>query len=314
MAPSKKTINWKYELSKELHRPARRRFPTRKTVVKGIADLFQFDLIEMGPYEEFNKGYKYIMTGINCFSKKGFAVPLKNKTGREVAQALEPILKRYPMKHMQTDLGKEFYNATVNRLLRQYNVNHYSTYSDKKASVVERYNRTLKEMMWREFTAQGNYKWTHLLQKLVNRYNRNYHRSIGMTPNQVNLSNEDTVKRRLMGETSTARSRPPRFSIGDTVRVSKVKGRFDKSYIGNWSQELFKVYSVKPTTPVTYVLEDLNGETIKGSFYEYELRKAVVTGVFFVEKILKRKGGRALVRWKGYTKDFDSWIDVKDVV
>jgi hypothetical protein len=313
MAPRHKNVDWKRELSKELHRPARRRFPTRKTVLKGIKDLFQFDLIEVGAYEKSNNGFKYIMTGINCFSKMGFAVPLKNKSGHAIAQALEPILKRHPMKHMQTDLGKEFYNTSVARLLKKYNINHYSTYSNTKSAIVERFNRTLKEMLWREFTAQGSYKWTHLLQKLLARYNRSYHRSIGMAPNRVNQSNEDAVKRRLMGE-SRVHSRPPRFSIGDTVRISKVKGLFDKGYIGNWSQELFKVHSVKPTTPVTYVLEDLNGETIKGSFYEYELRKAAVTSVFFVERVLKRKGGRALVRWKGYSKDFDSWIDSKDVV
>lgn len=306
---AKDNIDLKRELAKELHRPARRRFPTRRTTLKGIDDLFQFDLVEMGAYEGFNDGYKYIMTGINCFSKKGFAVPLKNKNASAVAQALDPILRGHRMKHLQTDLGKEFYNATVRRLLKQYGVNHYSTYSDKKASIVERFNRTIKEMLWREFTTQGNYKWLKVLPILISRYNRTYHRSIGMEPIRVNRRNESLVRARLDPPPSTPR--PPKFTVDDTVRISKVKGTFDKGYLGNWSQELFKIFSVKPTTPVTYILEDLSGSPIKGSFYEHEMRKATVTNVFFIEKILKRKGNKVLVRWKGFSKDFDSWIDLK---
>lgn len=84
-----------------------------------------------------------------------------------MAAALEPILADNRMKHLQTDEGKEYYNSVVQALLKKYNVNHYSTYSEKKASIVERFNRTLKTRMYRAFTEHGNYRWLDLLPELV---------------------------------------------------------------------------------------------------------------------------------------------------
>lgn len=306
----------KRKLAYELHRPARRHYPTRHTTVKGLHDLYQVDLVEMIPYAKENNGYRYIMTLINCFTKVAEAVGLKNKRGSTVAAALTPLLRRHKMKHLHSDQGTEFFNADVRRLLDRHSINHYHTFSDKKAAIIERFNRSLKSLMWREFTVQGNYKWRKLLPKLIKRYNNTYHRAIGMAPNKVRPANESLVKARLTrtGDINRSQQRPPKFELNDVVRISKVKRQFDKSYIGNWSQELFKIFAVQPTVPPTYQLSDLNGERIKGGFYEHELIKATVRDVFFIEKILKRKGGRALVRWKGYSKAFDSWIDLKEDV
>jgi hypothetical protein len=301
----------KRKLAYELHRPARRRYPTRHTTVKGLHDLYQVDLVEMIPYAKENNGYRYIMTLINCFTKVAEAVGLKNKRGSTVAAALAPLLRRHKMKHLHSDQGTEFFNADVKRLLVRHAINHYHTFSDKKAAIVERFNRTLKTNMWREFTAQGNYKWRKLLPILIRRYNATYHRSIGMPPNKVRVANESLVRARLSGQDQP---KPAKFEVDDVVRISKVKRQFDKAYIGNWSQELFKIFAVQPTAPPTYQLVDLNGERIKGGFYEHELLKANVRDVFFIEKIIRRKGGKALVRWKGYSKAFDSWIDLKEDV
>lgn len=302
----------KAQLAHELHRPARRNYPTRKTVVKGMRDLTQIDLVEMQLYSRFNSGYRYIMTIINCFTKVAYAIPLKNKSGPLVASALDPFFRKHRTKHLQTDSGREFYNKHVQDVLKKHKINHYSTYSSKKAAVVERFNRTLKEMMWREFTAQGNYKWLALLPKLLKRYNSTFHRAIGMTPKSVTSKNENVVLSRLATPFPTTKR--TKFTVGDPVRISKVKRLFEKGYVGNWSQELFKIFSVNPTVPTTYTLEDLKGELIKGGFYEHELLKARVRDVFFVDKIIRRKGDKALVRWKGYSKDFDSWIDLKESV
>lgn len=298
----------KRQLAYELHRPARRHYPTRRTTVKGLHDLYQIDLVEMIPHAKENNGYRYIMTFINCFTKVAEAVGLKNKRGVTVAAALAPLLRRHKMKHLHSDQGTEFFNPQVAQLLRRHSINHYHTFSDKKASIVERFNRSLKSTMYREFTIQGNYKWRKLLPMLIKRYNNTYHRSIGMTPNKVSAANESLVRARLTGG---EQQRPAKFEVDDMVRISKVKRQFDKSYIGNWSQELFKIFAVQPTIPPTYQLVDLNGERIKGGFYEHELLKAGVRDVFFIEKIIRRKDGKALVRWKGYSKAFDSWIDLK---
>lgn len=108
----------KQTIANDLHAPARRHFPTRAVKVKGINYLYQADLVEMIPYSKFNKVYKYLLTIINCFSKISFAIPLKNKSGPEVSNALEPILKNNRMNHLQTDAGLQFYNTHVARLMK----------------------------------------------------------------------------------------------------------------------------------------------------------------------------------------------------
>jgi L-rhamnose mutarotase len=305
------SVDQKQLLAHELHRPARRNFPTRRTTLKGRNDLLQMDLVEMQQYKRFNDNYRYILTVINCFTKVAAAIPLKNKSGPTLATALESILKKHPnnkVKNVHTDRGTEFYNSHVQAVFKRHGINHYSTYSDKKAAIVERFNRTIKERMWVQFTAQGNYKWLKLLPKLITRYNNTFHRSIGMAPNKVNAKNEHIVAARLQPPLKRI---PAKFEIDETVRISRSKGIFAKGYIGNWSQELFKVASINPSVPTTYTLKDLNDEPIMGSFYEQEMIKANVRDVFFVEKILKRIGDKALVRWKGYSSEFDSWIDLK---
>ncbi|KAL6438747.1 hypothetical protein ACFW04_004621 [Cataglyphis niger] len=149
----------KLQLVEELHAPARRNFPRRR-VVRDYDDPWQADIVEMRPYSRFNKGHHYILTIIDVLSKYAWAVPLKSKSGRETADAIAEIIrdsKRYP-RNMQTDIGKEFYNTDVQHLMKKHDINHYSTYSVLKASIVERFNRTLKNDMWKMFTLNGTYK------------------------------------------------------------------------------------------------------------------------------------------------------------
>ncbi|KAL6420064.1 hypothetical protein ACFW04_011921 [Cataglyphis niger] len=137
-------------LVEELHAPARRNFIRRRVIVRGYDDLWQANIVEMRPYSCFNKGH-YILTVIDMLSKYAWAVTLKNKSGSETADAIAKIIrdsKRCPQ-NMQIGMGKEFYNTDVQRLMRKHDINHYSTYSVLKASVVERFNRTLKNNMWK---------------------------------------------------------------------------------------------------------------------------------------------------------------------
>ena len=105
----------------------------------------------------------------------------------------------------------------------------------------------------------------------------------------------------------------PKFKAGDHVRISKYKNIFAKEYTPNWSEEVFVVSKNKNTVPWTYVISDLNGEPITGSFYEKELQKTSQEK-FRIEKVLKRKGDKLYVKWKGYDNRFNSWIDKKDLV
>lgn len=127
----------KKRLVDELHAPARRNFPRRRVVVRGYDDLWQADVVEMRPYARQNKGHNYILTVIDALSKHAWAAALKSKSGNEVARALSAIVRNYNRcpKNLQTDKGKEFYNADVRRFIEKHSINHYSTYSVMKASV-----------------------------------------------------------------------------------------------------------------------------------------------------------------------------------
>ena len=105
----------------------------------------------------------------------------------------------------------------------------------------------------------------------------------------------------------------PKFKIVDNVRISKYKNIFAKSYTANWSEEVFVVKKVQNTVLWTYLINDLNGKEIKGSFYEKELQKTNQKE-FRIEKVIKKKGDKLYVKWKGYNNSFNSWIDKKDIV
>ena len=102
-----------------------------------------------------------------------------------------------------------------------------------------------------------------------------------------------------------------KFKVGDYVRTSKYKNIFAKGYTPNWLEEVFVVSKIKNTIPWTYVISDLNGEKISGSFYEKELQKTRQEK-FKIEKVFKRKGDKLYVEWKGYDNSFNSWINETD--
>ena len=100
--------------------------------------------------------------------------------------------------------------------------------------------------------------------------------------------------------------------VGDHVRISKCKIIFAKGYTPNSSEEVFVIKKVKNTVPWTYVVNDLKGEEIIGTFYEKELKKTNQEG-FRIEKAIKRKGDKLYVKWKGYDSSSNSWIDKKKI-
>ena len=104
-----------------------------------------------------------------------------------------------------------------------------------------------------------------------------------------------------------------KFEVGDHVRISKYNNIFTKGYIPNWSEEIFIIKKIKNTVPWTYVVNDLNGEKIIGTFYENELQKTDQKE-FRIEKVLKKRGDKLYVKWKGYDNSFNSWMDKKDIV
>ena len=168
----------KLQVVREIHRYARKNFQRRKYIMYGIADTLQADLLEMQNFKRENRGYRYILIVIDVFSKMAYAEPLKDKTGLEVTRAMERIIKsvkrQYPkhkIKHCHSDEGTEFYNRSMNQLFKKYKINHYSTFSGLKASIVERLIRTIKHRLYTQFSLQGNYRWIGILPEVIASYN-----------------------------------------------------------------------------------------------------------------------------------------------
>jgi transposase InsO family protein len=301
-----------------LHKPIKKKFKTRKVYVHGIDNQWQADLVEMQEFSKENEGFKYLLTVIDCFSKFAWAIPIKDKSADKIIEAFNNIFKeRKPLK-LQTDKGKEFINKKFQELLKKNNIHWFSTNSDLKASIVERFNRTLKTKMWRYLTEIGHKRWIDVISDLVYNYNNSYHRSIKMTPVEGSKKeNESIVYKNLYGKSEMSK-KSDKFKVGDKVRISKWKGTFEKGYLPNWTTELFTVSKVLNTSPATYKIKDFNDEEIEGSFYEPELVKFNKQDEEYeVEKILKTriKNGKKeyFVSWRSYGPEFNSWIPAENL-
>ena len=302
-----------------LHRMARKKYPTRKYIAHDVDEQWQADLADVSLISKQNRGYNFILTVIDIFSRYAWARPLRTKSGKEVAAAFRDIFRegRIP-KRVQTDQGKEFENREIANLFGEHNIELFSVKSAYKAAIVERFNRTLKTKLWRYFTMTLKEKWTHVLQDVVESYNKSVHRSIGKKPIDVTHENADELRNDEREEKNVKEKND--IKVGDSVRISKVKSIFAKGYLPNWTEELFTVVSInRKYSPTTYKLKDYNDEVIEGSFYRHEIQKATAqTETFLVENIIRnqRRGNEqwSLVKWKGYPASMNSWVRRRDIV
>ncbi|KAG1666595.1 putative uncharacterized transposon-derived protein F54H12.3 [Nymphon striatum] len=269
---------------------------------KSIDEIWAADLVEMQPFSTYNNGIKYLLTVIDIFSKYGWIVPLKDKTGKSVSKALKTIFADRKPNKIWVDKGREFYSKEVQDLIEIY-----STENEEKSCVVERWNRTMKEKMWKYFSANSTRKYIDVLDEMVKNYNNTIHRSIKMTPLEASKKiNEKKVLKNLYPLEEICEK--PTFSIGDKIRITKKKKTFEKGYTPRWTEEVFFITDIQNTTPVTYKIADYNEEEVKGTFYKQELQKTN-QDIFRIEKIIKKKGNKSLVKWLGYPDEFNSWVD-----
>ena len=203
----------------------------------------------------------------------------------------------------------------MQKFFKDNNAKIYHTSSHLKAVVVERFNRSLRELMMKEFVKNNNTIWYNIIPKLIKIYNNRHHSTIKMAPIKVNKDNEKNIKENIYTYDKTAKI--PKFKVNDVVRISlKRRDVFDKAS-GNirWSEELFKIHSINKSNVITYKIKDLNDEIIKGIFYEKELQKTKnFSEVYIIEKIIRKNKNKYLVKWRGYSNDFNSWINENDTV
>lgn len=317
-----------------LHKPARKKgIQGNKTIASCVDAQWQADLADMQNVSKYNDGFRYLLTVIDVLSRYAWAIPIKDKRGETVIKALEGIFKtsdRIPRYHLQTDQGTEFFNPHMRKLASKYGFNHFHSYSDHKAPLVERYNRTLKNYIYRYFTYNQTNRYLEVLPYLVDAYNKRRHSAHGKAPIKVTVDNQHEVYRTLYpqleiseAEVEKSKREDKKFTIGDHVRISKVKGLFEKGYLPNWTTEIFVISDIQYKHPRTsYFLKDLDWEVIDGTFYSEHLQKTTVPEYHLVEKIVRTKQPRQgekqfLIKWKGYPEKFNSWViesDIRDLV
>ena len=164
---------------------------------------------------------------------------------------------------------------------------------------------TLKNKIYKYMTSISKNVYIDKLDAIVNKYNNTYHRTIKMKPIDVKDNTYINIDKEVYNKDS-------KFKVGDHVRISKYKSIFAKGYTPNWSEEIFVIKEIKNAVPWTYIINDLNSKQIVGTFYGKELQKTNQEK-FRIEKVIKKKGNKLHVKWKGYDNSFNSWIDKKDL-
>ena len=212
-----------------LQKPGRRHFIRNRIYVGSIDKQWQTDLADMVGLERDNGGHRYVLTVIYVFSKYAWLVPVKTKDGKSVRDAFKLVLisadPRKP-ERIQNDKGKKFFNREFTALMTQNGIHHFAFKSDQKAAVVERFNRTLKTRIWTSLSAKRTKTWIDTLPAILTSYNRFYHRSIGMAPNDVSKEDEDRIWVQLYGDGDTYLKRHRQVDDGAKVRISRINYGF----------------------------------------------------------------------------------------
>jgi len=315
-------------ISDELHKQVVRNFPKRRVIALYAYEILAIDLMDMQELEKQNNGDKYIFSVIDVFSKYGWLLPIKDKQAKTIIEALKHIINEIDVKpdKIWTDKGSEFYNKDMTAFLKRNKITQYSTYGESKSVVVERFNRTIKNWIWKYFTAKHTRKWTTGLDEITEFYNNRVHRSIKMKPiDAIKKENNSKVFNNLYGDyyeqlINDNTVQKPKFEVGDLVRISRVKEIFEHGYHDNWSRAVYKVAKVLDTHPITYNLNEYDNKPLEGGFYEQELQKTEKPDFYEVEKVIKerklKKKKQYFVKWLGWDKKFNSWIDeaeLKDI-
>ena len=304
-----------------LHRQFRRKKIFNPYYIYFKREQLQADLIDVQHLKLTNDLYAYIMTVIDCFTKRAFIRLLKDKTGPSSLEAIKAILiQTGDIQEFCTDFGKEFTAAIVENYLKGKNIKIVHPYSEGKASMVERFNRSLQSLMYKHMSENQTTRYVDVLSDLLSTYNNREHRSIGMSPNMAELpENQDKVRNmhnRKYSKVSSKRKKP-KLKIGDLVRIKTQENVFGRGYTEQFSREQYEIVKVNTRMPLPmYTLKSLDDNLeVEGDFYENEITKMIVEdGIYKVEKVLKsrlRPGGKKqhFVKWMGFNDTHNSWID-----
>ena len=216
---------------------------------------------------KFNKGFRFLLCVIDIFSKYAWIFSLKDEKGISIVNAFQKNLKEsnHTPNKIWVDKGSEFYNNSFKKWLRDNNIEMYSTHNDGKSIIAERFITAIKNKIYKYMTSISKNVYIDKLDDIVKKYNNTYDTSIKMKP-------ADVKENTYIDFFKKSNDKNPKLKVGDHVTISKYKNIFAKGYMPNWSEEIFIIKKIKNTVPWTYVINDLNGEEIIGTFKENELQ------------------------------------------
>ena len=259
-----------------LHKRKIRNFRRRPIIVPGPYHSISADLIDYQMYSRKNHGYNYILTVIDMFSRVNFVRPLHTKRAEEVASRLEEIIgeMKFVPRFFTSDKGGEFdiRNNFIKSILEdKFHMVVYYTTGPKKNSMVERFNRTLKERIERYFTEHKTKNWIDILQNFSTNINHSINRSIGMRPVDVTLENTASIREKLYPNKGK-NVKCDKILVGDRVRIVLPQQVFSKGYRQAWTDEIYSVERIERSMGFClYILKNDNGIILKRKFYLSEL-------------------------------------------
>ena len=265
--------NIKIFINEIYSKPPKKYYPTNKTDVYYIDDIWTLDILDLKDYgPKNNRGYRYVLVIIDNFSKFGWTIPLKNKNARTIKDSFENILtnsKRKP-NLIETDRGKEFYNNIFQDFLNKNNIKLYSRNSSYGAVFAERFNRTIRDLLKKIVFEQGDAKWIDILPTITEQYNNRRHTSTKLSPKDASLKkNEGFVYKNLLDKRKKVK---PKYEIGDLVRTADLKKTFSKGDTTNWSYKMYKITEIINDTIPSYKIDNL-----KERYNESLLKKTELT-------------------------------------
>ena len=244
-------------------KPPMRNYPTNKIIYNHIDEIWSIDHADMMDNKiSNNKGLRYIFVIIDIFSKYLWCIPLKNKFGQTITNDFSNNLttsKRKPHK-IESDRGGEFYGSIFQNFLKSKNIHHYSRYTDKGPSIVERVIKTTRNLLKKPVFEKGNADWLSELPSIIKRYNITLHHSIKMTPIKASKkSNEKEVKSNLQDRRV---KQLPKIKLGQLVHSADIKRVFSKGDSTSYSYKLYTAAEVIhdriPSYRIDYLPERYN--------------------------------------------------------
>lgn len=292
--------------------------PIRVHLKRGLIEI---DLVDVSYLmSEKNKKTKYLLAAIDSFTRAAFVEPLPKKDTAVVLEAFKKIYSKLIKDGDQVlaicaDKGSEFINKTFKDFLKSKGIQLRHPRTSNHCPTVERFNRTFQRLITQFCTSNNTSNYVNSLDEILETYNKRIHRMIKMSPAKAELpSNHFKLRNILEERLSKIKRKPPKFKVGDLVRISTSKS-FKRSYEIQSSEEVFRIQAINHKHRIpTYELQTFDGtETLDGFFYAFELTQISKDTKFRLKKVVTTRRNRKKISFEGLPDNFTRWYSTQEV-